>query len=154
MAIVKLTLDDAAKKELQYYYNEKLKKIESERDTIVGILKQLNGSSKDKNQMRIEDVSLEFGFDKNATSHAKIRYILSVAGKCLPTRPIAEELLKLDPTKYKEFEFARKQVASTIRQKVKDGKEFNRYRNEDDVFENGLIEWFNSDGTVKEEYKE
>ena len=136
--------DVVKNKELLEYYSEKLKKIDSQRTTIMDIIKQLDGSSRDEAQ-----------YKKQGSKSDKIEFVIKEAGKCLSTQEIVHRIGEYEPILINELNYkvTRKQIAGTISNKIKERKVFDRYKGSEDIYLTGLKEWFHSNGVVMDAFK-
>lgn len=141
---------------LEFYLKTK-KQLLHELQQLEAKIREINPNLASTSASQIKLPLLDKDYSTEWPLPRKIKYILSKSGHCMPARKIFEQISVLEPHMIKDKETENgyyAQVAATLSHKVKTGKEFNRHRiDEDSDYKVGLIEWFNSDGSIMNEFK-
>jgi hypothetical protein len=132
-------------------------KMESKKKVLEKINKILgvdNESKKDVDQKEKQKPALN-GYDKNLSMLGKFKYVLNKNKKAVTMNEALSVVRQyeaigsgMDP----KFRKIQARLAGSLKTQI-DNKQLKRYKNDDGTYVYGLNEWFNEDGTIKEDYK-
>lgn len=168
-----LKLSDSQRNDLVDYYKSKIELAMLQIADYTDLLEQLGGTPPSINTSRflapsnstnavnapdssvLEKSPITKVFKQSWSWSLKIKFILEITGHCLTTREIVNELVKIDNS----LDNPLKSISSTISVKVGEGIMFDRYLVADETntspnqgtYYNGLKEWFDEEGNLKEE---
>jgi hypothetical protein len=150
---ITVKLSPEQRNELTKFYTDKINDLQKQVSEARELLQKLNGDSLYRTKL-VSEKNVEIQLPKNYhlwSVAQKIKYVLNQTNYCLTARQIVDSL--------KQFELDDKStfygtVSGTISNKINKKILFNRYREiEGGDFYNGLIEWFDENGNVLEQYR-
>ncbi len=148
-----ITLDDSQIRELiEFYENKKealMKKmveLNKQIKDVDALLTPLEDSIDDSEPLKLQTFEdEEITYNPNFSKAKKAAWILNEVGHELTVNVIAEVIGDFEPHLFLNDEEAKReyitQLSSTLGTKAKNHKQFYRIKNEENIYEYGLLEW-------------
>lgn len=152
-----IEVDPEEQEVLRQFHEKKRKELLAQLAEHEQKMSRLNGGEKRIAKNQIPLALSSPGYDKKMSVPAKMKFVLREFNKCQTVRVITNRISDYEPLLRKDYETSSSfytHVSSSVTYKIKEGKDFNRYKaDENSDFKVGLREWFNEDGTPKNEYR-